>query len=101
MSQIKGDLSLLSKVQVRKPSMYMVIMHNDEVTTQDFVVRVLKFVFNKETSQAIDIMMRVHKQGHAVVGVYPYDIARTKVLQVEQMARLEKFPLQCSYRKAD
>lgn len=101
MSQIKGDLSLLSKVQVRKPSMYMVIMHNDEVTTQDFVVRVLKFVFNKEASQATDIMMRVHKQGHAVVGVYPYDIARTKVLQVEQMARLEKFPLQCSYRKAD
>lgn len=101
MAQVKENTSSSVDVQIRRPSMYMVIMHNDEDTTQDFVVRVLRLVFDKESAQAQDIMLRVHTQGHAMVGMYPYDIAKTKVLQVEQMAKLEKFPLQCSYRKAD
>lgn len=101
MAEVKESISYSVNVKVKRPSLYMVIMHNDEDTTQEFVIRVLSLVFGKEEPQAMELMLKVHNQGHAVIGVYPYDIAKTKVQQAEQMAKLEKFPLQCSFRKVD
>ena len=72
---------------------YKVIMHNDDVTTMDFVVKVLMQVFFKSQQDAEQIMLQVHCVGSAVVGVYVYDIARTKIARVDLMAMEEGFPL--------
>ena len=80
------------KLKVKKPSLYKVIMHNDDFTTMEFVVEVLKTVFNKDINTSNKIMMDVHKIGRGIVGVYPYDIAATKVAIALGMAKEEGFP---------
>lgn len=80
------------KVKVKKPKHYKVIMHNDDFTTMEFVVDVLMTVFKKNINQANKIMMDVHKIGRGIVGVYPYDIATTKVAIALGMAKEEGFP---------
>ena len=80
------------KLNVKKPSLYKVIMHNDDFTTMEFVVEVLKTVFNKDINTSNKIMMDVHKIGRGIVGVYPYDIAATKVAIALGMAKEEGFP---------
>ncbi|MBN2050972.1 MAG: ATP-dependent Clp protease adapter ClpS [Spirochaetales bacterium] len=86
--------------EVRQPDMYRVILLNDHYTTMDFVVRVIRRVFHKNLLEATRIMLDVHKKGRGQVGVYTYDIAKTKSAQVEQMARSEEFPLKCTVEKA-
>ena len=85
--------------EVREPDMYRVILHNDHYTTMDFVVEVIVKVFHKPVIEAARIMMDVHKRGKGMVGVYPYDIAETKRVQVMQMARDREFPLKCTIEK--
>ena len=80
------------KVNIKKPKQYYVVMHNDDFTTMEFVVEVLKSVFNKDVNTANRIMMDVHMLGKGVVGVYPYDIAVTKVGIALSMAKSEGFP---------
>ena len=80
------------KVKVKKPKHYKVVMHNDDFTTMEFVVDVLMTVFKKNINQANKIMMDVHKIGRGIVGVYPYDIAATKVAIALGMAKEEGFP---------
>lgn len=80
------------KLKVKKPGLYKVIMHNDDFTTMEFVVEVLKTVFNKDINTSNKIMMDVHKIGRGIVGVYPYDIAATKVAIALGMAKEEGFP---------
>ncbi|WP_195999320.1 ATP-dependent Clp protease adaptor ClpS [Clostridium sp. 1001271B_151109_B4] len=80
------------KVKVKKPKHYKVIMHNDDFTTMEFVVDILMTVFKKNINQANKIMMDVHKIGRGIVGVYPYDIATTKVAIALGMAKEEGFP---------
>lgn len=92
---IKGD----TRVDIRKPRMYKVIIHNDDYTTMDFVVEVIVKVFHKGVSEATKIMFDVHSKGQGVVGVYPYDIAVTKVVQVQHLARARSFPLKSSYEE--
>lgn len=82
----------MTRRSLRKPDQYMVIMHNDDFTTMDFVVKVLKTVFRKSEADAETLMMTVHKSGSAVVGIYTYDIAYTKVNIATAMARQEGFP---------
>ena len=77
------------KIKVKKPSLYKVIMHNDDFTT---IVEVLRTVFNKDLNTSNKIMMDVHKRGIGIVGVYPYDIAATKVAIALGMAKEEGFP---------
>ena len=81
-----------SKIKIKKPKLYRVIMHNDDFTTMEFVVEVLKTVFNKDINTSNKIMMDVHKIGRGIVGVYPYDIAATKVAIALGMAKEEGFP---------
>ncbi len=75
--------------------MFRVVLFNDHYTTMEFVVEVLVIIFHKAVAEATRIMLDVHKKGRGVVGTYSYDIARTKVAQVTEMARMREFPLRC------
>ena len=88
-----------TKVKTKEPKKYAVIMHNDDVTTMDFVVEVLRTVFFRTKEDAEAIMMRIHNEGSGVVGVYDYDIAISKVFKVKQMADEQHFPLKLTVEK--
>jgi len=94
MSQLKEQV--LERLDVREPSMYRVIMINDHYTTMDFVIMVLMVVFHRSHDDAQRIMMDVHKNGQGLAGVYPYEVAETKVRQVEELAETHCFPLRCT-----
>lgn len=94
------DSQLKTKTKITTPRMYKVIIHNDDYTTMDFVVEVLMSIFNKAAAEATRIMLDVHKRGKGICGVYTYDIAVTKVLQVHHEARKNEYPLKCSYEEA-
>jgi len=83
------------KLQV--PPLYRVILHNDNYTTRDFVVWVLQEVFRKAESDAVSIMLLVHNSGAGVAGVYPFQVAETKVEQVRQLAERHEYPLLCTF----
>ena len=93
MAQNRFQLDRQTKTRLEKPKRYNVIMQNDDVTTMDFVVHVLRVVFFKSPEAATQIMLDVHKAGSANVGVYPYDIAVSKVTKAMQLAKDEGFPL--------
>lgn len=86
--------------EVREPRLYKVILHNDDYTTMEFVVRILKEVFRKNEEEAHQVMRTVHEQGQGVCGVYPAEVAETKVDVVHARARAEGFPLRCSMEEA-
>ncbi|MCZ7860661.1 ATP-dependent Clp protease adapter ClpS [Agrobacterium salinitolerans] len=90
-----NDLDLLEKQDVKldRPKMYQVVMYNDDFTPFEFVVVVLMKFFNKGVDEAESIMMQVHTQGKGLCGVFPKDIAETKVLEVMKWARVEQHPL--------
>jgi ATP-dependent Clp protease adaptor protein ClpS len=79
--------------QVERPRMWRVLLHNDDYTSQEFVVWVLETVFRKDHGEAFDIMMSVHLSGMGVAGVYTYDVADTKVRLTKQLAEEHEFPL--------
>ncbi len=79
--------------EIKRPKMYKVVLLNDDYTTMDFVVEVLVTVFRKNVAEATKIMLDVHERGRGIVGVYTYDIARTKIMLVEDMAKERDFPL--------
>lgn len=86
------------RIKYKKPRLYKVIMYNDNVTTMDFVVMVLQTVFNKQKDVAEEMMMHIHKNGQCVVGVYTFDVARTKVSRTKMMAIKAGFPLKLDYK---
>ena len=88
------------KPKVKKPSMYKVIMLNDDYTPMEFVVMVLERFFNKSHEEATNIMLHVHQRGVGVCGVFTYEVAETKVTQVMDLARQHQHPLQCTLEKA-
>ena len=96
-----GDIGVVTKTKpkTKRPSLYKVLMLNDDYTPMEFVVYVLERFFNMDHAQAYDIMMTVHLRGVAVVGVYPYEVAETKVTQVMDSARSNQHPLQCTMEK--
>lgn len=85
-----------SETEVREPPLWKVLLHNDDYTTQDFVVFILRGIFRKSDAEAVKIMMHVHQKGVGVAGVYPYDVAETKVETVKALARQHEFPLLCT-----
>ena len=89
-----------TKPKVKKPSMYKVIMLNDDYTPMEFVVMVLERFFGKSHEEANQIMMHVHQRGVGICGVYTYEVAETKVTQVMDLARQHQHPLQCTLEKA-
>ena len=88
-----------SKPKTRRPSLYKVLMLNDDYTPMEFVVYVLERFFNIGHERAVQIMLTVHNKGVAVVGVYPFEVAETKVTQVMDCARSNQHPLQCTMEK--
>ena len=85
---------------INKPNLYRVILLNDDYTTMDFVVEVLITIFQKPVTEATKIMLDVHEKGKGIVGVYTYDIAHTKTVQVEEMSREREFPLKAVMEEA-
>ena len=81
---------------VQEPSMYRVLLHNDDYTSMEFVVQILIAVFQKSAVEATRIMFSVHREGIGLCGVYPFDIAETKVDTVHRAARDNGFPLKCT-----
>lgn len=86
-------------VAVRPPSMYRVLLHNDDYTPMDFVVELIQRFFNKSHGEATNIMLMVHQKGRATCGVYTAEIAEIKVAQVLEYARNHEYPLQCTMEK--
>ena len=94
----KSDNAVKERVQTHKqePTRFKVILLNDDYTTMEFVVRVLETVFQKSPAEAFRIMMQVHVQGSGLAGVYPWEVAETKVETVTSMARHAEFPLRAT-----
>ena len=88
-----------TKPKTKKPSMYRVLLLNDDYTPMEFVVHVLERHFNKDSQEATQIMLHVHQKGIGVCGVFPFEIAETKVMQVTDLARKNQHPLQCTMEK--
>jgi len=88
-----------TKPKTKKPSMYKVLMLNDDYTPMEFVVHILERFFAKSREEATRIMLQVHRRGVGLCGVYTYEVAETKVTQVTDFARQHQHPLQCTLEK--
>ena len=97
----EGQVGVATKTRARpkKPSQYKVLMLNDDYTPMEFVVMCLKRFFRMDLEQATRVMLHVHQKGVGVCGVYPYEVAETKVTQVMDLARQNQHPLQCTIEK--
>jgi ATP-dependent Clp protease adaptor protein ClpS len=82
-----------SEQKIERPRMWRVLLHNDDYTTQEFVVWVLESIFNKLRAEAFTIMMSVHRSGIGIAGVYTHDVAETKLKATRQLAEEHEFPL--------
>ena len=89
-----------TRAKPKKPSQFKVLMLNDDYTPMEFVVMVLKRFFNMDLEQATRVMLHVHQKGVGVCGIFPYEIAETKVNQVMDFAKQNQHPLQCTLEKA-
>jgi ATP-dependent Clp protease adaptor protein ClpS len=88
-----------TKPKTKRPSLYRVLLLNDDYTPMEFVVLVLQDVFNKSREDAMRIMLHVHNQGVGECGIYPFEVAETKVTRVMDTARKNQHPLQCVMEK--
>lgn len=95
----QADTLSKPKPKTKKPSMYKVVLLNDDYTPMDFVIYILENFFNKSAQEATDIMLHVHRRGVGVCGIFTYEVAETKVEQVMDYARLNEQPLQCIMEK--
>lgn len=89
-----------TRPKTKKPSLYRVLMMNDDYTPMEFVVQILVSIFNKTAEEATNIMLNVHQSGVGVCGIYTYEVAETKVSQVMDAAKRSQHPLQCTMEKA-
>ena len=97
----QDDAAVITKTapKTKKPPLYKVLLLNDDYTPMEFVVAVLERFFGLNHAQAFELMLTVHKKGLAVVGVFSYEIAETKVAQVMDFAQRHQHPLQCTMEK--
>jgi len=96
---LHGGLAFKTLSKTKKPSLYKVLMLNDDYTPMEFVVHVLERYFHKDRDEATQIMLHVHTRGVGLCGVYTYEVAETKVTQVMDLARQSQHPLQCTIEK--
>lgn len=97
MPQEQSQIRERQRIDLREPPRYKVTIHNDDFTPMDFVVKILTQVFFKQPAEAERLMLQVHHSDKAVVGIYSYDIAVSKVQKATSMARSEGFPLRLTY----
>src|SRR5579862_1155083 len=100
MSQPDSVVKERVDVQKQEPTLYKVVLLNDDYTTMEFVVHVLESIFQKSPAEAFRIMMQVHASGSGVAGVYPWEVAETKVETLTSMARQAEFPLRAAIEEA-
>ena len=100
-SEQVDDPSILtiSKPEIKRPPLYKILLLNDDFTPMEFVIVVLGKFFGLNNSESVEIMLTVHKKGVAVIGVFAFEIAETKVTQVMAFARANQHPLQCTMEK--
>lgn len=96
---MQQDVSIETDEEVVEPSMYRVLLHNDDYTTMDFVIEILIGIFHKTFEQSTLIMLNVHKAGTGLCGVYTFEVAETKVDAVQTLSRENGFPLKCTMEK--
>ena len=94
------ELDVATRPKTEKPRKYVVVLHNDDYTTMEFVVHVLEKFFHLGETEATRVMLHVHQRGVGVCGIFPYEVAETKVAQVIEFARQNQHPLQCTLEKA-
>jgi ATP-dependent Clp protease adaptor protein ClpS len=94
--QTDGEILERTKQETKKPELFKVLLLNDDYTTMDFVVEILESVFYKQPAEAFRIMMAVHTQGKGLCGLYPHEVAETKVETVVERARENGFPLRAA-----
>ena len=99
-TQTSGEPQTMLKERLREPHPARVILLNDDYTSMDFVVRVLMEIFHKKHAEATTIMLAVHEKGRGECGVYPKEVAETKVANVYSRAKAEGFPLRCEIEPA-
>ncbi|TMA25457.1 MAG: ATP-dependent Clp protease adaptor ClpS [Deltaproteobacteria bacterium] len=90
-----------AKPKLERPRLYKVLLHNDDFTPMEFVVLVLRQVFNKSDADAVSIMLHAHTHGMAVAGVYTFEVAETKVQETMALAEKSAFPLLCTLEPED
>ena len=98
-NDLNGGILIETKLKTKKPSMYNVLLLNDDYTPMEFVVLVLESVFNKKQEEATQIMLHVHKNGIGVCGIFTYEIAEVKCNTVMDLAKKHEHPLQCTMEK--
>ena len=92
----RGLVATKDREEIREPSLYKALLHNDDYTSMEFVVAILENIFGKTTSMATKIMLDVHQEGVGVAGIYTREICETKIELVHHLARKNAFPLRCS-----
>lgn len=97
---LQGETREKTRIDIREPKHYRVIMHNDDFTSMEFVVDILIDIFHKDELEAQRLMLMVHESGKAAVGMYPYDIAITKVQTATARAKEEGFPFRLTVEEA-
>lgn len=102
MATKQSNIALLEveKSKSKPPKLYKVILLNDDYTTMDFVIEVLQRFFSMTRERATQVMLKVHQEGSAVCGIYPKDIAETKVAQVTEFAKQHQHPLRCELEES-
>ena len=92
-------VSAKTRPKTKKPSLYKVLLLNDDYTPMEFVVHILERIFGKNRDEAVQIMLHVHRHGVGICGVFTFEVAETKVAQVIEFARRHEHPLQCTMEK--
>jgi ATP-dependent Clp protease adaptor protein ClpS len=96
---VRGDVATKTRPKTQRPSLYKVLLLNDDYTPMEFVIHVLERFFHKSHEDATRIMLHVHHKGVGVCGVYTFDVAETKVAQVIEFSRQNQHPLQCTMER--
>ena len=99
-AEIHTEIRTRAAPRLRRPSMYRVVMLNDDYTPMDFVVHILQAYFGKTLEDATKIMLDIHTKGSGTCGVYTLEVAETKVAQVRRVVQKHQHPLQCMIEKA-
>jgi ATP-dependent Clp protease adaptor protein ClpS len=96
MNDFNTDVLTESEAKLEKPPMFKVLLHNDDFTTMEFVIFVLRTVFHKTEADAFYIMLKVHEEGAGIAGIYAYEIANMKAEKTMSLARAHEYPLLCT-----
>lgn len=97
---LQGETREKTRIDIKEPRRYRVVMHNDDFTPMDFVVEILMDIFHKDRLEAVHLMLKVHESGRAAVGAYPYDLAVTKVQAAAARAKEGDFPFRMTIEEA-